>query len=413
MEIQLLKPSEAPAGVMRLLGILQASLAIPEYNKCQMVVAFARLSGIVRLLPQIRAWRSRGHSVEAVVGIDRFGTSIEALQVMLEELDSVYIAHTTDPACTFHPKMYLFEGDSRARAIVGSHNLTSGGLETNFEGSVIVDMQLPEEASQWKPFLDSWDQLLPGANPCSRKLDTAFLRKLIAAGQLLPELKIAQVAHAVALKEPTSATPARGFLPAIRPVPPSPIPKGLLPGLPHSKAGKKKPAKSLAVERPSTVEGLPRALIIEIVPHHNGEIFLSKKAADAFPTFFGMPFTGKTVPKKAGNPACPMRTPDPLVEWRLYDKRGNLSHHSKFSMNTVLYLKKSEIRITVAPSLAKAMPHYSVMVMWGGSSPLPADVDYVVDVFVPGSPGELKWGPVMNVTLPGGGEKRPRRMGWV
>jgi hypothetical protein len=153
--------------------------------------------------------------------------------------------------------------------------------------------------------------------------------------------------------------------------------------------------------------------VIEIIPHHNGEIFLSKTAADAFPAFFGMPYTGRTVPKVASNPGYPMRLPDPVVEWRLYDKKGKLTHRSQFGLNTVLYEKKSEIRITVPPSLARAMPEYSVMLMWGGSSPLPADLDYVIEVFVPGSPDQRNWESAMNVTLPSGGKGRPRRLGWI
>lgn len=413
MQILVLKPAEAPPGIKRLLPFLQKSLGDAEYNACRIIVAFARLSGIARLLPQIRGWRSRGHLIEAIVGIDRFGTSREALQVMLDELDAVYITRTADESCTFHPKMYLFEGRRRSRAIVGSHNLTAGGLETNFEGGVAIDLDLPGEAAQWKPFRDAWDQLLPGANASTRKLDAALLEDLMQRGQLLPEVRIART-YRSAISTDTGPTPAGPDLfPAIAPAPPSPLPRDVVPGLRPAKVAKAKAATPPVVERPSTIAGLPRGLVIEIIPHHNGEIFLSKKAADVFPGFFGMPFTGRTIPKVAGNPGYPMRVPDPKVEWRLYDKKGTLTHRSHFGLNTVLYEKKSEIRITVTPSLARAMPAYSVMVMWGGSSPLPPGLDYVVDVFASRSPGHRKWEPVMNVTLPGGGKARSRRMGWI
>jgi HKD family nuclease len=413
VQIQVLKPAEAPPGIQRLLPFLQKSLDAPEFRVCRIIVAFARLSGVARLIPQIRAWRGRGHQIEAIVGIDRFGTSREALQVMVDELDVVYVTRTADESCTFHPKMYFFEGEHRARAVVGSHNLTLGGLETNFEGGVIVDFHLPGERTEWKAFLDAWNQLLPAANATTRKLDAPLLDDLIKAGYLLAEGRIARAGRVTTVKEPGPADPAPDIFPAVAPAPPSPLPKDVVPGLRQPGIGKKKPAKPVAVEQPTTIEGLPRALVIEITPHHNGEIFLSKKAADAFPAFFGLPFSGRTVPKVPGNPGYPMRVPDPVAEWRLYDKKGKLSHRSQFGLNTVLYEKKSEIRITVTPALARAMPAYSVMVMWGGSSPLPLGLDYVIDVFVPGSPGQTKWQPGMNVTLPSGGKTRPRRMGWV
>lgn len=412
MQILLFKPAEAPPGVQRLLPFLQKSLRRAEYKECRIIVAFARLSGVARLLPQIREWRSRGRRIEVIVGIDRSGTSREALQVMLDELDAVYITHTADESCTFHPKMYLFEGTRRARGIVGSHNLTLGGLETNFEGGVVMDFDLPAEAAQWKPFRDAWDQLLPAASRTSRILDAALLEGLIQSGQVQTEAGIALTSRSLAAADAGRMPVAEPDLfPAMAPAPPSPIPKDVLPGLrPVRKARLPKPA---VAEEAATLAGLPRGLVIEIIPHHNGEIFLSKKATDVFPAFFGMPFTGRTLPKVAGNPGYPMREPDPKVEWRVYDSHGTLSHRSRFDLNTVLYTRKSEIRITVTPPLARAMPEYSVMVMWGGSSPLPPGLDYVVDVFAPGSPGQRRWEPVMNVTLPGGGKARPRRMGWI
>src|SRR5882672_6411773 len=120
MRIDVFKPAEAPPGIRRLLPFLQESLAASAFSVCRILVAFARLSGVVRLLPEFRAWRARRHRIEAIVGIDLFGTSREALEVMLDELDAVYITRTADESCTFHPKMYLFEGERQARAIVGS-----------------------------------------------------------------------------------------------------------------------------------------------------------------------------------------------------------------------------------------------------------------------------------------------------
>ncbi len=411
MQILLLKPAEAPPGVQRLLPFLQESLRRPDYSDCRISVAFARLSGVARLLPQIREWRSRGLRIEVIVGIDHLGTSREALQVMLDELDAVYITHTTDETCTFHPKMYLFEGARGARGIVGSHNLTLGGLETNFEGGLVIDFDLPAEAAHWTPFRDAWEQLL--VSPASRVLDADLLGSLIRRGLLLTEASIARTSRTAATADtgPAPVADPNDPFPAMAPAPPSPIPKDLLPGL--RRVRRATPSERPVSERAATLMGLPRGLVIEITPHRNGEIFLSKTATDVFPAFFGMPFSGRTLPKVAGNPGYPMREPDPIVEWRFYDRRGNLAHESRLALNVVLYARKSEIRITVTPSLARAMPPYSVMVMWGGTSPLPAGLDYLVEVFAPGSPGERRWVPVMNVTLPGGGKARPRRMGWI
>ena len=412
MQVQVLKPSDAPPGIRRLLPLLQASLTAPDYESAQVIVAFARLSGIGRLLPQVRSWRAQGKRIDAIVGIDRLGTSKEALALMLDELDSVYITRTADESCTFHPKMYLFEGRHRARAVVGSHNLTLGGLETNFEGGVVMDLRLPGEERAWTPFRDAWLELLPPTNPCTRRLDAALLDELIKAGHLLPEKRIAQLGRTDGQQEPGPATSAPDAFPEIAPAPPSPLPKDLIWGKQRQPVTQSKRGKALPPKRPRVLAALPRALVIEVLPHHNAEILLSKKAADAFPEFLGLPFSGRAAPKKPGTPGYPTRVPAPAVEWRLHGIEGDQVHRSRSHL--IYYEPKSEIRITVTPgSLAKAIPPYSIMVMWGGSSPLPAGLDYVIDLFVPGSPGQKQWESALNLTLPSGGKARGRRAGWI
>lgn len=91
--------------------------------------------------------------------------------------------------------------------------------------------------------------------------------------------------------------------------PPSPLPKGLFTGKSSKKvaAASKKSATQKQTPSPVSTE----ALVIQIVPHHNGEVFLSKIAVDQNPDFFGYPFTGRTTPKKPGNPSYPQRDPEP------------------------------------------------------------------------------------------------------
>jgi HKD family nuclease len=410
MDILLLKPADAFSGKKRLLPSLQSVFTSTDYNVCRIIVAFARLSGVARLLPHIRTWKSKGNLIQAVVGIDQLGTSREALEVMLNEFESVFVARTTVESCTFHPKMYLFQGPTKAKAFIGSNNFTLGGMELNFECAVSLDFDLPAEQGYWNQFTESWDQLLPGQSKTTLKLDSALLGKLVSNGLLLQETRIIRAARKPPSDTGTgTATAPPDPFPAIAPSPPSPLPHSILPEL---KTKTPKTADPAAITKKSSAWS-PRALVMEIAPHHNGEIFLSKSAADAFPDFFGMPFTGRTIPKKTTNPGYPMRVPDPQIEWRVYGAKGQLIHSSRFGLNTVLYEKKSEIRITVTPPLVKIMPEYSVMVMSGESSRLPSGLDYVIDVHVPGSPGQKQWDSAMNIMLPGGGKKRARRMGWV
>src|SRR5205085_741534 len=105
------------------------------------------------------------------------------------------------------------------------------------------------------------------------------------------------------------------------------------------------------------------AFVIQVIPHGNGEVFLSKRAADQDPGFFGLPFTGLTNPKKKTNPPYPQRDPDPVVDIFVYDAEGNLSlSKAGFGLNTVFYDSKSEIRVTLSPDLLRGIAARSIMV---------------------------------------------------
>lgn len=80
---------------------------------------------------------SSGGAVNVCVGIDLEGTSYEALTSLLLVTSSLSIVHSESEQ-TYHPKIFNFVGLKQGLLIVGSHNLTAGGLWTNFESSAIV-----------------------------------------------------------------------------------------------------------------------------------------------------------------------------------------------------------------------------------------------------------------------------------
>jgi len=76
-----------------------------------------------------------------LVGVDEGGATVEGLEIAIDLFDTAHVFH--DPGGrTFHPKIYVVEGAVRATAIVGSGNLTRGGLFTNYEGAVVADLDL-------------------------------------------------------------------------------------------------------------------------------------------------------------------------------------------------------------------------------------------------------------------------------
>ena len=112
-------------------------LASPDYHTLNIVVAFAKNSGILRIKDSLERFRERGGIVNAYVGVDLGGTSYEALTALLLHSNSLNVVHSEN-AQTFHVKIYQLLGKDKGLMIVGSHNLTGGGLWTNFESSVFI-----------------------------------------------------------------------------------------------------------------------------------------------------------------------------------------------------------------------------------------------------------------------------------
>src|SRR5712691_1940463 len=107
-------------------------------------VAWARFGGLARLEPFIDGFRGRGGVVTGILGIDEGVASRPGLRKAVEMLDRVFILH--DPSGrTFHPKVYLAEGEDKAVLLVGSSNTTAGGLFFNYEASLEAEFRLPDE----------------------------------------------------------------------------------------------------------------------------------------------------------------------------------------------------------------------------------------------------------------------------
>lgn len=87
-----------------------------------------------------------GAQVEFFIGRDFWITDPEALKNLLDlsekhALFSVYVAKII-PGLTFHPKVYLGVDATEARVIMGSANLTGGGLTENEEISLAWTLKL-------------------------------------------------------------------------------------------------------------------------------------------------------------------------------------------------------------------------------------------------------------------------------
>lgn len=103
------------------------------------ISAFASLAGVNGLSEHISAAKKHLSIITIVTGVDQKGTSQEALLALLNLNINAFVFYQLG-FTIFHPKIYLFEGIEKSELIIGSSNLTSQGLFTNVEASLLVSI---------------------------------------------------------------------------------------------------------------------------------------------------------------------------------------------------------------------------------------------------------------------------------
>ena len=184
-----------PASSNRLGDYLKANLSAPRpWTQFRAAVAFAKRSGTKHIAPSLGDF-AKENQVEIIVGIDHRGTSFEGLSDLIEAVaphGRVIVFHNWLPY-TFHPKIYLFKSNTAAEVILGSGNLTEGGLFTNYEAALRLSFDLTDsiEAARLRSIedvLNAWADLARGT---AHILDESLLKRLVALGLVPKESLIA------------------------------------------------------------------------------------------------------------------------------------------------------------------------------------------------------------------------------
>ena len=120
-------------------------LSLTDLRRALFGVAFLRSRG-VRLISEHVT--SNADRITIVTGIRNGITSAQGLQAAIELGCATYVVDTGAISPIYHPKVYLARSATRARVLVGSANLTSGGLRANIEGSLLLSLELEDRSSE-------------------------------------------------------------------------------------------------------------------------------------------------------------------------------------------------------------------------------------------------------------------------
>lgn len=138
-----------PHADFRIGNFLKEAFADPRWTEFRAAVAFVKRSGTKHIRDLLEAFSKRG-TVNVSAGVDGGGTSAEGLRELIDavaERGTLYVFHNASSS-TFHPKIFMFRNADASEVVVGSGNLTEGGLFTNYEASVrlSLDLGVPADA---------------------------------------------------------------------------------------------------------------------------------------------------------------------------------------------------------------------------------------------------------------------------
>ncbi|WP_101847491.1 phospholipase D-like domain-containing protein [Zhihengliuella sp. ISTPL4] len=136
-----------------------------NFDELKIAVAWAKKSGLGRIWDTLTEFREQGGKVTLVVGVSEGGATKEGLQLALDIANESYVFH--DPQRTFHPKVYFASSSGKRSLMVGSSNMTAGGLGWNYEASVWVDWDAGEGEDVTDEVVAWFDKIIAAPESCS------------------------------------------------------------------------------------------------------------------------------------------------------------------------------------------------------------------------------------------------------
>ena len=156
MSIQLLSNLNYPIG-----NIINQELR--DASSAKIAVAFLKYSGLKVIEQSLNCCLKNGGNIEIIAGLDFKTTDPESMHYLIhlqKQATNLKFYCYGDKAdnrtdIVFHPKVYLFKKGRETTGIVGSTNLTRGGLLTNFEVNVVIKETQPLYFSQLEAIYNS------------------------------------------------------------------------------------------------------------------------------------------------------------------------------------------------------------------------------------------------------------------
>jgi HKD family nuclease len=159
---------------------------VPNIKRVLLSVAFITESGVQQIGEKLHA-HAKGLTVFAGI------STHQGLKLLHSYGGDLYAVDTGARHTVFHPKLYLVRGKQLARAIVGSANLTLGGLNNNIEAGMLLEFDLSKPND--KAFVDKIETGFDGLSAdypenVIKVSEEKLLDEWLSSGRLIDEMAV-------------------------------------------------------------------------------------------------------------------------------------------------------------------------------------------------------------------------------
>lgn len=197
----------------RLGDLIQARFAADGLPSAFYIVsAFASLPTVLRFKQSVIDVKNSDAELRIVLGVDMGGTSKEVLAEVASWGVPTTIVKNRMPGTVFHPKVYVLRWQQRGEIIVGSNNLTDGGMYKNYEASTLTTFEFPADLAAYEQAIAELQRFLVPTGPTASELTPEYLAWLTSLPEIPSEAQARRTRGEATPKRPTTGTETRfGF----------------------------------------------------------------------------------------------------------------------------------------------------------------------------------------------------------
>ena len=169
------------------LTVVRQLIQIADPERIILCIAFMNEAGVVALEEALSPVADR---TTIIAGIRNGITSAQGLSRCLEIGCTTFAVDVGSSSFLFHPKVYLSRNAEAARLMVGSANLTVGGLNANIETSLFMELTLAK--TEHKAIVDAVEGKIDGTiaqfpDHVFQVSDNAAVERLLVSGRVIEE----------------------------------------------------------------------------------------------------------------------------------------------------------------------------------------------------------------------------------